>query len=145
MNIRALKMKNIVGIRNYRLCSPPRPPGECGCNPQVPSYQTIMPPPSTCRVTDIPPNPCAPRYHYGKGTWRRYKYMVFFIGFPLILIQTLHAFGHKSPMKESCRDYDFMRKRIRRYPWGDGRATLFHNDRVNHLPGECEPPPLDCD
>ncbi|CAK1599736.1 unnamed protein product [Parnassius mnemosyne] len=141
----ACKVNEIAEIRNYKLSCPPRPSGTCGCQPQIPSYKNIMPPPASCRKVDIPPNPCVPRYHHGKDTWKKYKYFALFVCFPLILIQTLHVLGHKSPPKEACLDYEYMRRRTKRFPWGDGIQSLLHNERVNHLPGECEPPPLECD
>lgn len=130
--------------RLYSLCCPPRkPPPGCGCPPNTPSCG-IPCPPKSCRQTVIPPNPCVPRYVHGKDTWKKYKYISFLM-LGLIAIQTYIVSGHHPPKKGECRDYEYMRLRFKKYPWRDGVKTLFHNDETNHLPGECTPPPLDCD
>lgn len=38
-----------------------------------------------------------------------------------------------------CCEYEYMRRRIKRFPWEDGNETLFHNPIVNHLPKDCDP------
>nr|XP_053601095.1 uncharacterized protein LOC128669897 [Plodia interpunctella] len=132
--------------RKYSLCCPPRkPPGECGCPQQVPGGGRRVVPPQDCRPGPIPPNPCVPIFHHGKDTYKKYKYLALFVCFPLIIIQAMRALGGEPPHKGPCRDYEYMRIRTKKFPWGDGNTTLFHNPHVNHLPGECEPPPLDCD
>ncbi|KOB77517.1 Cytochrome c oxidase polypeptide VIa [Operophtera brumata] len=132
-------------IRPYSLCCPPRPSGGCGCPNQVPGGGRKIVPPTTCRPGSPPPNPCVPVYHHGKDTWKKYKYIVLFVCIPAILLQAFRAFSHGPPPKGHCRDYEYMRLRTKRFPWGEGVKSLFHNDHLNHLPGECEPPPLDCD
>lgn len=134
-------------FRSYSLCCPPRKPtDQCGCPPTVPGAGTeIKPPPECCCPCKIPPNPCCPLYHHGENTWKKYKYFALLVCFPLILFQSFNVSGHAPPCKGECRDYEYMRIRSKKFPWRDGVKSLFHNDRVNHLPGECVPPPLDCD
>ncbi|KAJ0181143.1 hypothetical protein K1T71_003228 [Dendrolimus kikuchii] len=132
--------------RFYSLCCPPRvPPGQCGCPSQVPGGGRRIVPPADCRPGPIAPNPCVPRFHHGKDTWKKYRNITFFVCFPLIIIQAFHALGHEIPHKGPCRGYEYMRIRTKKYPWGSGNETFFHNEHINHLPGECESPSLDCD
>ncbi|XP_063393725.1 uncharacterized protein LOC134678911 [Cydia fagiglandana] len=132
-------IKNAGTYRAYTLSCPPRtPPGQCGCGGRQPA------PPMDCRPTKIAPNPCCPRFHEGQGTWKPYKYL-FLLILPAIIAHTLNCLGHCTPPKGECREYEFMRRRTKRFPWGDGTKTFFHNDEVNHLPSECTPAPLECD
>ncbi|XP_049887311.1 uncharacterized protein LOC126381843 [Pectinophora gossypiella] len=134
------------GTRHYALCCPPRlPPGTCGCPSLVPGGGRRIVPPADCRPGPIPYNPCRPIFHEGHDTYKTYKYIFFFFCVPLIITQMFRALSHSPPHKEPCRDYEYMRIRTKKYPWRDGNQTLFHNDHVNNLPEDCEPPLLDCD
>lgn len=136
----------VTGCRGYALCCKPRPPPpgtRCGCPPIIPGGQRIQPPP-TCRPEKLALNPCMPHYHETNPKY--YKYLSFFVMFPLIIIQALNTFiGHEHHHKGPCRDYEYMRVRTKRFPWGDGKDSLFHDPAINHSPGECENAPLDCD
>ncbi|XP_028038677.1 cytochrome c oxidase subunit 6A2, mitochondrial-like [Bombyx mandarina] len=129
--------------RRYSLCGPPRP-SKCGCPPKPGSGKVIVPP-ADCKPGPICYNPCVPRFHHGKDTWKKYRNFTYFVLLPLIAIQSFNALGHEPPPKGPCRDYEYMRVRTKRFPWGDGVKSFYHNEHVNHLPGECEAPPLDCD
>lgn len=133
------------GIRLYSLCCPPRRAPGCkpSCKPCCDPCCNLQPPGTCCRPSNIPPNPCVPVYP--KPHLKRYKYISLFICVPLILFQAFLVSGCPHPHKTECRDYEYMRIRTKKYPWGDGQRTLFHNDNVNWLPRECVPPPLDCD
>uniref|UniRef100_A0A2A4JQ15 Uncharacterized protein n=1 Tax=Heliothis virescens TaxID=7102 RepID=A0A2A4JQ15_HELVI len=139
--IRSLKCLN-NGIREFACCAP-RPP-RCGCPPS-PGTVKRMAPPADCRPGPVPPNPCVPKFP-GKNVWRRYRNIVVFICFPLIIFQAFASLGHQTPSKTECREYEYMLRRTKRFPWGRrGIKSLFHNPRCNYLPGECGPPALDCD
>lgn len=149
MLARQIKLTTHVfkGIRQYAHCCRPRPPPpgvKCGCPPKMPGGKGIQPPPD-CSPGPIAPNPCVPRFHHGKDTWKIYRNLTFFVMFPLIIVQAIHVFGHEPEDPGPCRDYEYMRIRTKKYPWGDGVKTFFHNEHINKLPGECEPPLLDCD
>ncbi|CAF4784142.1 unnamed protein product [Pieris macdunnoughi] len=136
--------------RKYSLCCPPRGPSkpgcQCGCPTcPMPGQGPKITPNPCCRPSIIPPNPCVPRFHHEKDSWKKYKFLTFFVGFPLIIIQGFICYNHTLPEKGECRDYEYMRIRNKKYPWRDGVQSFFHNDHVNHVPGECTPPPLDCD
>lgn len=135
-------IRKINRTRCYSMCCPPQ---QSGGTRQAPGSSEKIVPPTDCRPGPISPNPCFPRNHHGKNTHKKYRNITFFVLFPLIIIQTLHTMEHKPQQKGPCRNYEYMRLRTKRFPWGDGNKSLFHNDNVNHLPGECESPPLDCD
>lgn len=131
--------------RCYSMCCPSggKP---SGCQPPIPGGGRKIVPPVTCRQgVNIPRNPCMPVYHHGKDTWKKFMYITLFISLPLIVIQTFRSLGEHPPHKTECRDYEYMRRRTKRFPWRDGAESLFHNPDVNYLPGECVPPLLDCD
>ncbi|KAI5639418.1 cytochrome c oxidase subunit VIa domain-containing protein [Phthorimaea operculella] len=99
------------------------------CNPGPPC------PPRPC--CPIPPNPCCPVLP--KGNYKPYKCMFFFVCLPLIFVQIgrslfgAHHCNHGLP----CRKFEYMRRRTKRYPWGSGQETFFHNPCVNQLPEDC--------
>ncbi|VVC92501.1 unnamed protein product [Leptidea sinapis] len=137
----------VQNVRKYSLCCPPRGPRTpCGCSaPPPPRCGHEISPNPSCRPSRIPANPCRPVYHHGKDSWKKYRNITFFVAFPIIIVQMLIVSQHEPPHKGECRDYEYMRLRFKKFPWRDGVQTLFHNDHVNHVPGECTPPPLDCD
>lgn len=61
--------------------------------------------------------------------------MTLFIACPLIVIGSIDNFRkrehHERPEFVA---YDFLRIRTKKFPWGDGNHTLFHNPRTNALP-----------
>ncbi|XP_059049426.1 uncharacterized protein LOC131844531 [Achroia grisella] len=145
-NLVKFYLGKVNGSRRYSMCCPPRPPpGQCGCPSQVPGGGRGIVPPANCRPGPIAANPCMPQHYHGKDTWKKYKYIALFVCLPLIIVQGLRVLNNEPHQKDVCRDYEYMRIRTKRFPWGTGEKTFFHNDLVNHLPGDCEPPPLDCD
>ncbi|CAG9783070.1 unnamed protein product [Diatraea saccharalis] len=135
-----------VRVKCLSTCCPP-PKKATGCMPGGKSIGKCIPPPGKCGGArpPIPPNPCVPRFHHGTDTWKKYRSLALFVCIPLIIAQAMNVFSHSPPPKGSCRDYEYMRVRTKRFPWGKGNETFFHNEHVNHLPGECEPPSPDCD
>ncbi|XP_026323029.1 uncharacterized protein LOC113232497 [Hyposmocoma kahamanoa] len=90
----------------------------------------------------IPYNPCCPNKHKGHNTYQKYR-SIFFMTLPIITIFSLYIMGCETAHKETCRDYEFMRRRTKRFPWGEGNKSLYHNDETNFLPEECVSPPDD--
>ncbi|XP_041979068.1 cytochrome c oxidase subunit 6A, mitochondrial [Aricia agestis] len=74
----------------------------------------------------------------GSKMWRN---MSFFVGFPAIVLGMLNAYlahqeeGHTRP---EFIPYEHLRIRTKRFPWGDGQKSLFHNPHVNALPNGYE-------
>ncbi|KAJ2940569.1 hypothetical protein O0L34_g6509 [Tuta absoluta] len=133
-------------------CNPPCPPCPrpcCACkptcSPSTPSPQrypssrwnpcTPPCPPRPCRP--IPPNPCCPVLPHGDH--KPFKHLFFFICLPLIFIQIVRSlFGeHSCHDGEPCRKFEYMRRRTKRFPWGSGQESFFHNPCVNPLPKDC--------
>ncbi|KAI1289705.1 Cytochrome c oxidase subunit 6A1, mitochondrial [Halotydeus destructor] len=62
----------------------------------------------------------------------------YFVACPAIVLSMLntylaeveHAKHHKRP---EFKPYEHMRIRTRKFPWGDGDHTLFHNPKINAL------------
>ncbi|XP_014274867.1 cytochrome c oxidase subunit 6A, mitochondrial [Halyomorpha halys] len=70
----------------------------------------------------------------GVKLWRNVSY---FAGIPAVLLCMLNAYlahgshGHDRP---EFKKYEHMRVRNKKFPWGDGNHSLFHNPHTNALP-----------
>ncbi|XP_011687886.1 PREDICTED: cytochrome c oxidase subunit 6A, mitochondrial-like [Wasmannia auropunctata] len=67
--------------------------------------------------------------------WKR---LSFFVGFPAILMGMVNCYlnhqeHHHDPPPEFVA-YEHMRIRTKKFPWGDGNHSLFHNPKANALP-----------
>lgn len=63
-----------------------------------------------------------------------------FVAVPIFGISTFNVYlveKHHSqhPHRPEFIEYEYMRIRNRKFPWGDGMHTLFHNPKYNALPG----------
>lgn len=64
--------------------------------------------------------------------WKR---VTFLVAIPAIILCAVNAFsGHEHHEREPFTKYEYMRRRTKRFPWGDGDRSLFHNSDVNALP-----------
>ncbi|KAL2748354.1 hypothetical protein V1477_002997 [Vespula maculifrons] len=66
---------------------------------------------------------------------RLWRNLYIFVGFPATLLGALNCYlnsGHHP--KPEFIPYEHLRIRTRRFPWGDGQQSLFHNPHVNALP-----------
>lgn len=71
----------------------------------------------------------------GHLLWKR---LTFFVALPAVGLGMLNAYlghqeDHDKPRPEFVK-YDYLRVRTKRFPWGDGNKSLFHNPHVNALP-----------
>ncbi|XP_037043177.1 cytochrome c oxidase subunit 6A, mitochondrial [Bradysia coprophila] len=72
------------------------------------------------------------------GGYKLWKRLTFFVAFPACGLCMLNAYlghqeDHHKPRQEFVK-YDYLRVRTKRFPWGDGNKSLFHNPHVNALP-----------
>lgn len=55
------------------------------------------------------------------------------VGLCLVNAYLGHQEAHNLPRAEFVK-YEYLRKRDKRFPWGDGTKSLFHNPQINALP-----------
>ncbi|XP_049873193.1 cytochrome c oxidase subunit 6A, mitochondrial [Pectinophora gossypiella] len=71
------------------------------------------------------------------GGYKLWKKVSFFVAFPAVGLGMLNAYlAHQEEHHEPPPfvPYEYMRVRTKRFPWGDGQKSLFHNPHVNALP-----------
>jgi len=73
------------------------------------------------------------------GGMKRWKLLSFFIAVPGVAAcwmnaQMLEKAEHESFERPEFVAYDHLRRRTKKFPWGDGNHSLFHNAHVNALP-----------
>ncbi|XP_055599530.1 cytochrome c oxidase subunit 6A2, mitochondrial-like [Uranotaenia lowii] len=72
----------------------------------------------------------------GAGT-RRWRSLSLFVAFPALGLAMANVFS--TPSEDLDREfvpYEHLYKRSKRFPWGEGKESLFHNDHTNALPGQ---------
>ncbi|XP_059488248.1 cytochrome c oxidase subunit 6A, mitochondrial-like [Neocloeon triangulifer] len=75
------------------------------------------------------------------GGWKVWRNISFFVAIPSVALCMVNAYlritehPHTAP---EFKPYEHLRKRDKRFPWGDGQKSLFHNPHVNALPGGYE-------
>ncbi|XP_055681790.1 cytochrome c oxidase subunit 6A, mitochondrial [Lutzomyia longipalpis] len=72
------------------------------------------------------------------GGWKLWKRLSFFVAIPAVGLCMLNAYlghqkDHGKPRPEFVK-YEHLRMRSKRFPWGDGNHSLFHNPHTNALP-----------
>lgn len=75
--------------------------------------------------------------------WKRVFY---FVAIPAVVICTIHTYIAEQEHWEHWRrpeyvPYEFRNVRTKKFPWGDGQHSLFHNPITNPLPTGYEPLP----
>lgn len=71
--------------------------------------------------------------HGDPGLWKK---LTFFLAVPLITISTVNCYlMHKEHGHQRAEfvPYEHMRIMSRRFPWGDGKHSFFHNKHMNAL------------
>ncbi|XP_045772577.1 cytochrome c oxidase subunit 6A, mitochondrial-like [Maniola jurtina] len=75
------------------------------------------------------------------GGWKLWKRLSFLVAGPAIGLGMLNAYlAHQEQPHErpEFKPYEYLRIRTKRFPWGDGQKSLFHNPHVNALPSGYE-------
>ncbi|PWA17745.1 hypothetical protein CCH79_00008094 [Gambusia affinis] len=71
---------------------------------------------------------------------RSWKILTIVLAFPGVGVCMANAFmkGQEHHAQPEFVPYSHLRIRTKRFPWGDGNHTLFHNSHANALPGGYE-------
>ncbi|XP_011354174.1 cytochrome c oxidase subunit 6A1, mitochondrial [Pteropus medius] len=75
--------------------------------------------------------------HGEEGSARMWKTLTYFVALPGVGVSMLNVFlksHHGEHERPEFIAYPHLRIRSKRFPWGDGDHTLFHNPQVNPLP-----------
>ncbi|KAM8962000.1 cytochrome c oxidase subunit 6A1, mitochondrial isoform 3-T3 [Pelodytes ibericus] len=76
--------------------------------------------------------------HESARTWKILTYVVALPGVAVCMLNVyLKAQHHPSEQPEFVA-YEHLRIRSKKFPWGDGDKSLFHNSHVNALPAGYE-------
>ncbi|KAL7645817.1 UNVERIFIED_CONTAM: hypothetical protein RMT77_002714 [Armadillidium vulgare] len=69
---------------------------------------------------------------------KQWKMVSFLVALPGVALCMLNVYLKESAADHHARPefvpYDHLRLRTKRFPWGDGNKSLFHNSHTNALP-----------
>merc|ERR1712061_186931 len=69
-----------------------------------------------------------------RGGYETWKKGFFFAAIPIIILGHVNAFGMADENAHAAPEfvpYDHLRIRSKKFPWGDGNHSLFHNSHMN--------------
>nr|XP_022900316.1 cytochrome c oxidase subunit 6A2, mitochondrial-like [Onthophagus taurus] len=70
-----------------------------------------------------------------EGGFKMWRSLSFFVAFPAIALCGVNCYiTHEHLDAPEFVKYDHLRLRSKRFPWGDGQKSLFHNPHTNALP-----------
>ncbi|KAA0191128.1 hypothetical protein HAZT_HAZT006267 [Hyalella azteca] len=69
------------------------------------------------------------------GGMRQWKLASIFVAMPAVVLCMINVYlSHEHHERPPFIPYEHMRIRTKRFPWGDGVKSLFHNPHTNALP-----------
>ncbi|CAB3387009.1 Hypothetical predicted protein [Cloeon dipterum] len=74
----------------------------------------------------------------GYKLWRNLSFLVAIPGVGLCMANAILRIREHPHDPPEFKPYDHLRKRDKRFPWGEGQKSLFHNPHMNALPGGYE-------
>lgn len=100
-------------------------------------YAAVCPAPPTCPPLENAANGNGKKH----GGGALYKKLALFVCVPAIVLLAVNTFvlnAEEHEGLENYTQYDYLLIRNKRFPWGDGTKSLFHNPHKNALPGQGE-------
>ncbi|XP_023179661.2 cytochrome c oxidase subunit 6A1, mitochondrial [Drosophila hydei] len=72
----------------------------------------------------------------GSALWKRVTFLVATPAIGLCMINAYKGMGETKELqvRQPFVKYEHLRRRNKRFPWGDGERSLFHNPNANPLP-----------
>ncbi|XP_033226021.1 cytochrome c oxidase subunit 6A1, mitochondrial-like [Belonocnema kinseyi] len=81
------------------------------------------------------PLPTKQDYQHAEKAAKMWEKLSLFVAIPVCIITAANTyFNHHEHERPEFIPYDHLRIRNKKFPWGDGNHTLFHNPKVNALP-----------
>ncbi|XP_073983456.1 cytochrome c oxidase subunit 6A, mitochondrial-like [Rhodnius prolixus] len=71
------------------------------------------------------------------GGFKFWRNLSFFVGLPAVGLCMLNAYlgmQQEHTHRPDFVKYDYLRVRTKKFPWGDGNHSIFHNPHTNALP-----------
>lgn len=101
-------------------------------------FAAVCPTPSTCPKCP-PVEKVDGKKSSNRGGGALYKKLALFVCAPTIILLAINTFVlnvEEDKGRENYKKYDYLLIRNKRFPWGDGTKSLFHNPHKNALPGQ---------
>ncbi|XP_064095845.1 cytochrome c oxidase subunit 6A2, mitochondrial-like [Macrobrachium nipponense] len=77
----------------------------------------------------------AEAHGHGAAAMKQWKMVSLLVALPSVALCMVNAFaGHGEEERDEFVAYEHLRLRNKRFPWGEGQKSLFHNSHVNALP-----------